>query len=104
MARGRRLGGESEGRLRGRKGRRTDPHGTQGVHPRVLEVLPPRGDRRGNRKVLESPDARKDARRKEMKSTLGLAAILAPALFISAALQCDLTVHEWGTFTPVAGE
>jgi hypothetical protein len=39
-----------------------------------------------------------------MKSTLGLAAILAPALFISAALQCDLTVHEWGTFTSVAGE
>ena len=44
-----------------------------------------------------------------MKTTLNFALLLAPGAFLIAAeihstQQSDLTVHEWGTFTSVAGE
>ena len=50
-----------------------------------------------------------------MKSTIRVTAILAPVLAVSGVLLMaaggqslqfsdDLTVHEWGTFTSVAGE
>ena len=38
-----------------------------------------------------------------MKSILALIVIIVPALVIPTVVQCDLTVHEWGTFTSVAG-
>src|SRR5260370_12471078 len=91
--------------MRKRERRRHRPYRPEGLYQRVLEVLSTSGDRRGDRDFPESARAR----RQQMKSTVCSALVILTGAFLIAAdshpaQPGGLMVHEWGTFTSVAGE
>src|SRR5581483_9762215 len=94
------MGGESQGNMRACERRRHRAVRPEGIHPRIGEVLFASGHGCGNRNVSESACARS----KQMRTILFLSTA---ACLIASELprspSGDLTVHEWGTFTSVAG-
>src|SRR5580658_718104 len=90
--------------MRGRERRRHCSNPGERFHQRIVEILSTAGYGFRNRRVVEGARAR----RTQMKSILSLMLLGAAALALIAAdtlpHPSDLTVHEWGTFTSVAGE
>src|SRR5580698_2584039 len=108
MASGGSVGGQLARRLRGRECRSNHSLRTERLHPRVFQILCAASHRSGNRSVAQG------ARRRQMKRLLlaqllaltvaALTAVALTAAEVQPAPPNDLTVHEWGTFTSVAGQ
>src|SRR5206468_11869733 len=100
-----RLGRDAQGHLRDRDRWRHRPDRPERLSAGVLKIPHTSGHQHGGRRRV----TRAFTRTTQMKSTV-LAVSAAIFLFARAASDtqsmqiCDLTVHEWGTFTSVAGE
>ena len=104
-----RLGGESQRRLRERKCGRRGADRPAWLRQRIVEVFPARGDRSRNRCGFKGSHS--ERRGEPMRSAVRFVPALAvagAALLMAASIgslhPVDLTVHEWGTFTSIAGD